>query len=106
MNQNYTQKIDTLYTGGFSFADYMAEIDAACPVMIQVTGHSMVGVGYDLASNLVYLHDTWGNYVGSMTWGGSYSGMEHQAVTVIHIIPEPATICLFGLVGLFVRKRK
>jgi hypothetical protein len=86
--ENYTQKIDTLYPGGFSFADYMAEIDAGHPVMIQVTGHSMVGVGYDGATQTVYLHDTWDNSVHSMTWGGSYSGMSHIAVTVIHLAPS------------------
>ncbi|MFH0964225.1 MAG: FG-GAP-like repeat-containing protein [Planctomycetota bacterium] len=84
---NYTQKTDNLYPGGFSFADYMAEIDAGYPVMIQVVGHSMVGVGYDLATQTVYLHDTWGDYVASMPWGGSYSGMDMVAVTVLHLAP-------------------
>ena len=45
--QNYTQKTDNVVAGGFTFADYMAEIDAGRPVMLQVIGHSMVGVGYD-----------------------------------------------------------
>jgi len=84
VEQNYTQVIDTVYTGGFSFAGYMAEIDTGSPVMIHVTGHSMVGVGYDEPTQTVYLHDTWDNNVHSMTWGGSYAGMANQAVTVIN----------------------
>lgn len=83
VEENYTQNIDALYAGGFSFADYMAEIDAGSPVMIQVEGHSMVGVGYDQIGQTVLLHDTWDNNVHSMTWGTSYSGMAHKAVTVI-----------------------
>ena len=45
----------------------------------------MVGVGYDAPTQTIYLHDTWDNAVHSMTWGGSYSGMTQQAVTVIHL---------------------
>ena len=108
VTENYTQKIDARYTGGFSFADYMAEIDAGNPAMIQVTGHSMVGVGYDVSGQTVYLHDTWDNSLHSMVWGGSYSGMEHQAITVIHLIPEPATVVLFalGVLGLIRKKSR
>jgi len=114
--QNYTQKIDTLYPGGFSFGDYMAEIDAGRPVMIQVVGHSMVGVGYDTSGQTVYLHDTWGDYVASMTWGDAYSGRDHLAMTVIEMaplfaIPEPISMIFFGtgvvgVVGRLVWKRK
>ncbi len=114
--QNYTQKTDNQVTGGFGFADFRAEIDAGRPVMIQVTGHSMVGMGYDAASNLVYLHDTWDNNVHSMTWGTSYSGMDLQAITVLQLgpldSPVPAPSALVGLVGLglmglvFARRRR
>jgi hypothetical protein len=106
--ENYTQKIEELYAGGFSFGDYMTEINAGRPVMIQVEGHSMVGVGYDTVGNIVYLHDTWGDYVATMTWGGSYSGMAHKAVTVINVVPEPATMSLLvlGGIGVLIRKRR
>jgi len=59
--ENYTQKIDTLFDGGFSFVDYMSEIDAGFPVMIQLADHSMVGVGYLADTQTVYLHDSWGD---------------------------------------------
>ncbi|MBN1796800.1 MAG: C39 family peptidase [Sedimentisphaerales bacterium] len=105
--ENYTQKIDAVVAGGFSFADYMAEIDAGCPVMVQVEGHSMVGVGYDTNNNQVLLHDTWDNNIHYMTWGSSYSGMNHFAMTVIHLeaIPEPCTILLLAA-GMFGLRRK
>ena len=97
--ENYTQSIDTIASGGFSFNDYMTEINGGYPVMIQVEGHSMVGVGYDAGPQTVFLHDTWGDYTASMTWGGSYSDMAQQAVTVIHLapVPEPSTLILLGI---------
>lgn len=102
VTENYTQPIAERIAGGFTFADYMAEIDAGYPVMIQLTSHSVVGVGYDAATRTVYLHDTWGDYTATMTWGGDYSGLEEQAVTVIHITPEPATALMLALGGAFV----
>jgi len=99
VQENYTQKVDAASPGGFSFADYMAEIDAGRPVMIQVEGHSMAGVGYD-APDTVYLHDTWDNHAHSMTWGTSYAGMAHEAMTVIHLaspaIPGTHTVTLIA----------
>lgn len=111
--ENYTQCIDTLYAGGFSFADYEREINNGCPVMIQVDGHTMVGVGYNASDSTVYLHDTWGDYTASMTWGGSYDNMAQYAVTVIHLaaVPEPSVFALLGtglaaLLGLACRRPK
>ncbi len=83
---NYTQKIDTLYTGGFSFADYVAEIDAGYPVIILLAGHAVVGVGYDTADSTVYLNDCWDNAVHTMTWGGSYAGYAQRSVMIIHLV--------------------
>lgn len=100
--ENYTQKIDTLYSGGFSFNNYMNEINTGNPVMIQVVGHTMVGVGYDAGPQTVFLHDTWGDYTASMTWGGSYSDMDQEAVTVIHLapVPEPSALVLLGIAAI------
>jgi len=85
---NYTQRTDNKVAGGFSFLDFQHEIDSGRPCMIQVTGHSMVGVGYNAPTNTIYLHDTWDNSVHSMTWGGSYSGMALQAMTVLVLAPS------------------
>ena len=72
-------------TQGFTFAQYMAEIDAGNPVFIHVTGHTMLGVGYEESTSTIYLHDTWNYSQHSMTWGGTYSTMTHMAVTVVNI---------------------
>jgi len=72
---------------GFTYEQYKAEIDAGRPVMIHVQGHTMVGVGYDDTSNLVYLHDTWDYGVHTMVWGDAYAGMQHYAVTIVQLAP-------------------
>jgi hypothetical protein len=54
-------------------------------VLIHVTGHTMLGYGYDTSTNTIYLHDTWDYYNHTMTWGGTYCGMQHRAVTVIRL---------------------
>ncbi len=80
---------------GATFADYKAEIDAGHPVMIHVTGHTMVGVGYDDASNTLYIHDTWDYNTYTMTWGGTYGGMTHYGITVVK--PDEPEIDVRGL---------
>lgn len=75
---------------GFTFQDYMAEIDAGRPVLIQVSGHTMLGFGYNATGSIVYLHDTWDYSNHSMTWGGSYSNMQHYGVTVLRLTPQAA----------------
>jgi hypothetical protein len=74
---------------GFSFEQYCDMIDRGRPVMIQVAGHSMMGMGYDAASNKVYLHDTWDYNMHEMTWGDSYAGMQHYGVAVIEFPCDP-----------------
>lgn len=77
-------------TMGYSLAQFQQSIDNGIPVMIHIEGHTMVGVGYESTSNLIYIHDTWDHSVHSMTWGGSYSGMPHYAVSVIQLASAPA----------------
>ncbi|MCK4887401.1 MAG: S8 family serine peptidase, partial [Planctomycetes bacterium] len=90
VTENYTQHVDTYAAGGFSFDDYKNEINNGYPVMIQVAGHSMVGIGYNESTQEIIIHDTWDNYQHRMDWGGSYESMLHQGVTVIHL--EPASL--------------
>jgi len=109
--QNYTQNLDTWATSGFSFTDFMAEINAGRPLMIGLAGHSMVGVGYDnIAGPKVYFHDTWSYSVHEMAWGSSYSGMDWLNVTCIELvpIPEPTSMTLFGLgiLTIVIRRRR
>jgi len=72
---------------GFTWTQYKAEIDAGRPVLIQVVGHTMLGVGYD-DPHTVYVHDTWDYSLHAMTWGGSYAGMTHFAVGVFELEPS------------------
>ncbi len=100
LDECYYQGTDNIYSGGFSLAQYRARIDAGQPVMIHVVGHTMVGVGYDSDSNLIYIHDTWDHLVHSMTWGGSYSGMGMQAVSIVTpIIPTAVELLDFSATG-------
>ena len=115
MNNFYTQLTNNQISAGFSFADYMAEIDAGRVVMIQVEGHSMFGYGYNPQTQGVYLHDTWGLGQDYMLWGGSYSGMTMWGVTVFipeggssPTIPEPLTLLLLipGLAAMAVLRKR
>jgi len=87
---NYSQYIYG-YNGntlGFAFEQYKQEIDAGRPVLIHVSGHTMLGHGYNETGSLVYLNDTWDHVSHEMTWGGSYEGRQHYAVTVF--VPSAA----------------
>lgn len=85
--ENYTQLIygNGGNTLGFTFVQYMNEIDNGRPVLIQVSGHTMLGYGYDEATNTIYLHDTWDYQDHSMVWGGEYAGMAQWGVSVLHL---------------------
>jgi hypothetical protein len=74
---------------GFTFAQFKQEIDAGRPVLIQVSGHTMLGMGYNDTGNKVYLHDTWDYSTHEMTWGGSYAGLQHFGVGVISLQSVP-----------------
>ena len=49
----------------------------------------MVGFGYDTATNTINIKNTWDNGSDTMTWAGSYSGMQHYAVTVLEMDRPP-----------------
>jgi hypothetical protein len=80
----YNQKTDN-NSGGFSFAQFQAEINAGRPVMLNLAGHTIVGVGYDTTGNTVYIHDTWDYLTHSMTWGGGLDRLfRYGAVKRLH----------------------
>jgi len=89
-------------TKGFTFENYTAEIDAGRPVIIQVTGHSMLGFGYNNSTGdqTIYIHDTWDHNDHEMQWGGSYSGHQHHSVTVIRLAPadHPVQTGVFSII--------
>ena len=105
----YYQLTDNQVSGGFSFAQYKAEIDAGRPVIIQVSGHSMLGYGYNDTGDQIILHDTWSPGAHTMTWGGENSGLAQWGVVCL-TIPEPATIVLLAAgalaFGLMLLRRK
>ena len=80
----YNQKTDN-NGGGFTYAMYKAQIDAGRPILLNLAGHSIVGVGYDPASTTIYVHDTWDYLNHSMTWGSSYAGMSLLSVSVVNL---------------------
>ena len=107
----YNQYTDNMgRTYGFTFADYMTEIDAGRVVMVHIEGHSMFGYGYDNsgASDLIYVNDTWSATEHTMIWGGSYSGADMRFVTVMTLVPVPGAVLLgmlgLGVVGIKLRK--
>jgi len=86
----YSQATDNVIAGGFSFTQFQAEIDAGRPVMLNLQGHTIVGVGYDTIGNTVYLNDTWDWSTHMMTWGGSYAGRDLRSVSIVNLaVPTP-----------------
>jgi len=82
----YNQLTDNQVTGGFSLADYQAQIEAGHPVLLNLVGHSIVGFGYE--GSKIYIRDTWSSdpeTVYSMTWGKSYQGMDLRSVSVVNL---------------------
>ena len=97
VNDAYNQYIYPYGTNdhGFTFEQYKREIDANRPVMIHVKGHTMVGVGYDdSASQQMYIYDTWDHSTHTMTWGGTYSDMQHYAVTIVTLESSGCTFSI------------
>jgi PKD repeat protein len=90
---NYNQYIYGLNgnTKGFTFDQYKAELNAKNPVLLQLDGHTMLGVGYSGTNTMIVL-DTWDYSYHSMTWGGTYGGMAHLGVTILHLQPVAAFI--------------
>ncbi len=67
----YNQLTDNTIAGGFSFAQFKAEIDAGWPVLLGLNGHSVVGIGYNASLNRVYLYNGWDNDIHAMEWKNS-----------------------------------
>ena len=86
VTSNYNQRIYGYnnITAGFTYDDFKAQINAGRPVLIQLVGHTMLGYGYS-DPNTIAIHDTWDNLDHTMTWGGTYGGMQQKGVTVIEL---------------------
>jgi hypothetical protein len=91
---NYNQYIQG-YDGnsqGYTLANYQTSINSGIPVLIQIAGHTMLGIGYESGTSTIYVHDTWDYQMHSMTWGGSYSGMQHYGCGRFHWYPSIAPL--------------
>jgi hypothetical protein len=87
----YNQKTDN-NSGGFTLANFQAEINAGHPVLLNLAGHSIVGYGYN--GSTIYIRDTWDNdpaHTYTMPWGGSYEGMTLLSVSIVHLQPNQIT---------------
>jgi len=98
---------------GFTLEQYKSEIDAGRPVLIHVDNHTMFGYGYIDGTDYINVYDTWfpnGQSPGLMAWGETYPygviDLEHYGVTVMQPIPEPSTVVILGLGGMFLLIRK
>ena len=62
--------------GGYEFSMYKVSIDIGRPVLIQLEGHTLVGLGYDdsYTPPRIYIRDCWDNLTSQtahyMSWGG------------------------------------
>ena len=97
----YNQPTNNVIAGGFTFAQFKAEIDAGRPVLLGLQGHTVVGIGYDSPTNTVYLHDGWDYATHTMTWGGSYSGLPLLLVSIVNLVPiQPVYYSISGNAGV------
>ncbi len=90
----YNQYINPLKYYGFTYDQYKAEINAGRPVMLHLSGHIVVGIGYNTSTNNeIIFHDSWDEYEHTMEWGGDYSvGLAtytHNAVTIVTLKKFP-----------------
>ena len=79
--------------GGFSLANFKAQIDAGKPVLINLAGHSIVGYGYD--GTTIYIRNAWDSNpsnIYTMTWGGNYAGMEMWSVSIVNLLPTTSNV--------------
>jgi hypothetical protein len=107
----YTQVMDgyndgtTTASNGFTFQDFQNEIDNGRPVIIQLIGHTMLGIGYSTDNNedIIYVNDTWDYNTHQMNWGGTYSdgtnNLQMFGVTVVHIKSQPGPPTCIGCTG-------
>jgi len=96
----YNQRTDN-NGGGFTLANYKAEIDAGHPVLLNLAGHSVVGFGY--SGSTVYIRDTWDTATHEFQWGGSYSGMNLLSVSIVKLAAGPAPLTQYVYLPMITR---
>lgn len=96
----YNQRTDN-NGGGFTLANYKAEIDAGHPVLLNLAGHSVVGFGY--SGSTVYIRDTWDTATHEFPWGGNYSGMKLLSVSIVKLAAGPAPLTQYVYLPMITR---
>lgn len=96
----YNQRTDN-NGGGFTLANYKAEIDAGHPVLLNLAGHSVVGFGY--SGSTVYIRDTWDTATHEFPWGGNYSGMNLLSVSIVKLAAGPAPLTQYVYLPMITR---
>ena len=110
VNEAFNQLTDVYSSyGGFTFDDYIAEIDAGRPMILHVgdtsIGHSIYGYGYDYETGEILFHDTWTLGEKRFQWDGTYmtgyGEWKLHSVSGIELapVPVPSSVLLssFGL---------
>jgi hypothetical protein len=87
VNDNYNQYImgHNGNTTGFTYDNYKTCINNGIPVLIHLSGHTMVGIGYESTNSTIYILNTWDYDIHSMTWGGTYSDAQHVGASVLQL---------------------
>jgi|GEM_PF-2343812 len=99
----YNQKTDN-NSGGFTLANFKAEIDAGHPVLLNLAGHSIVGFGYD--GDTIYIRDTWNEVPNpTMKWGTSYADRKLLSVSIVHLKSAPQPNLGRLVLSIFVKVR-
>jgi hypothetical protein len=107
----YTQQTDNMGgTYGFTLQDFKLQIDAGRPVIVHISGHTLLGIGYsDSDPNAIHVFDEWTGGQHTMLWTADSLYGDAQLVTVVRLIPEPSSALLVGaglwLLSLVARKR-
>lgn len=105
VSECYNEKTSNVGGGTFTFEKYKAEIDAGHPVLINLQGHTVVGIGYNDATNEVYLHDTWDTDTHSTVWGSTsgYAGRQMLSVGIVRLAGTIVTGPIFTDDPLLIR---
>ena len=88
----YTQTTDNFmtshgYSGGFTLADYKAQIDAGHPVLLNMMGLTVAGYGYG-SDDIIYVRTTFDNnpdHHYALPWGSPFANISLLSASVVNV---------------------